>query len=523
MSLLDDLVNNYFNKDLGLIFTKIGIEPTRITEINRQILKEVTLAQWLLESTRGKSDLAVNANNFAGLKWRDPDMKGFAEPLKIKVPSEPEEVEFCKFIDIDAFIIGYWKFLTRTPYRGLEDHANTPENFLGFLKAKGYSSDPKYVSKVVDLLPEAQKLLANAGGVTIPASVEQLQLIRAPKEVEVGQNFRVEGVARLTDSGKVLSITIDNQFPIPNVAISQDGKWQFDFAFKQEGDRRLIIAVDNQTLEIQIKVVVPFDHKDNEKTQQPTASSLPGAKVIKLGGSVGIGGVNKADDVKPIKARLHELGYKWVGDPNSADRDRGLFDAIKLFQSIIAGRSTINGDGRVDVGGITHRWLQAANAPRWELMPKSNLDNGFVNGELEDTQDNHDFGTHWLADVIKVIAQDYQNSYRNTHPKAAPFAINDVSLPHGGDTPDHHGHETGMMCDVYLPKKNGAFGGIFWSSSEYDQDATRAILKSIRKQKLVKVGAVFFNDKKLIQEGLCTPMIGHDHHIHFEINPPLRS
>ncbi|MGF2036557.1 MAG: glucosaminidase domain-containing protein [Nostoc sp. CmiVER01] len=521
MSLIDDLINNYSNKDLAAVFIKVGIESGKITNINRQILKEVTLAQWLLESARGKSDLAVNAYNFAGLKWRFPDMKGFAEPLKIRVPSELEEVEFCKFTDIDAFIIGYWKFLTRTPYKGLEDYTNTPENFLGFLKAKGYSSDPKYVSKVVDLLPEAQKLLVNAGGVTISASVEQLQLIRAPKEVELGQNFRVEGVARLVDGGKVLSIIIDNQFPVASVTINQDGKWQFDFVFKQAGDRRMIIAIDEQTLEIRIKVVVPFDHKDDENTQQPTASSLPGAKVIKLAGSVGIGGVNKADDVKAIKARLHELGYTWVGNPNSADRDRGLFDAIKLFQSIIAGSSTVNGDGRVDVGGITHRWLQAANAPRWELMPKSDRDNGFVNGELEDIQDKHDFGTHWLANVIQKIAQDYQNSYRNTHPTAAPFAINDVSLPYGGDTPDHHGHETGMMCDVYLPQKNGNFGGIVWSSSEYDQDAARAILKSIGKQKLVRT--VFFNDQQLIRERLCVPLSGHDNHIHFEINPPVKS
>ncbi|ACC84706.1 glucosaminidase domain-containing protein [Nostoc punctiforme] len=521
MPLLDDLVNNYSNKDLVKIFTQVGIESTKITDINRQILKEVTLAQWLLESTRAKSDLAVKANNFAGLKWRIPDMKGFAEPLKIKVPSEPKEVEFCKFTDIDAFIIGYWKFLTRTQYKGLEEYTNTPENFLGFLKAKGYSSDPKYVSKVVDLLPEAQKLLANAGGVTIPASVEQLQLIRVPKEVELGQNFRVEGVAPLTNSGKVLSITSDDQFLALSVAISQDGKWQFDFVFKQEGDRRMIITVDDQTLEIPIKVVVPFDNKDDENTQQPTASSFPGAKVIKLDGSVGIGGVNKSADVKAIKGRLYELGYKWVGDPDSADRDRGLFDAIKLFQSIIAGRSTVNGDGRVDVGGITHRWLQAANAPRWELMPKSDPNNGLVNGELEDTQDNHDFGTHWLADVIKKIAQDYQKSYRNTHPLAAPFAINDVSLPHGGDTPDHHGHETGMMCDIYLPQKNGNFGGIVWSSSNYDRDAARAILKSITNQKLVR--AVFFNDQQLIKEGLCVSLNGHDNHIHFEINPPVRS
>ncbi|MEH1958294.1 glucosaminidase domain-containing protein [Nostoc sp.] len=67
------------------------------------MLKEVTFTQWLLESARGRSELAVNANNFAGFKWRVPDMKGFAEPLKIKVTSELEKVEFCNFQDIDAF------------------------------------------------------------------------------------------------------------------------------------------------------------------------------------------------------------------------------------------------------------------------------------------------------------------------------------------------------------------------------------------------------------------------------------
>ncbi|AFZ59968.1 glucosaminidase domain-containing protein [Anabaena cylindrica FACHB-243] len=519
MTLLNDLVKNYLNSDLEVIFKTVGLETAKISNINRQILKEVTLAQWLLESARATSELAINANNFAGLKWRSPHMKGFAEPVKIKISSELEEVEFCKFTDINAFIIGYWKFLTRSPYKGLEEHTNTPENFIGFLKSKGYSSDPNYVSKIIKLLPEAQELLTNKGEVIIPSTLEQLQLIRAPKEVEIGQGFRVEGLAKLADSGKLLSVIIDDKFPAPSVLINQDGKWQFNFVFNQDGNRQIVITINDQILKFNIKVVVP----SNQKTQQISTSSVLAAKVIELSGSVGIGGVNKADDVKAVKGRLYELGYKWVGDPQSADRDRGLFDAIKLFQSIIVGRSTVSGDGRVDVGEITHRWLQAANAPQWVLMPASDPDNGFVNGELAEIHDNHDFGTHWLADVIKAIAQDYQNSYRSTHPKAAPFAINDVSLPYGGDTPDHRGHETGMMCDVFLPKKNGNFGGIVWSSSEYDQDATRALLKSIRKQQLVRTGAVFFNDQQLIQEGLCTPLSGHSNHIHFEINAPLRS
>ncbi|WP_427158298.1 glucosaminidase domain-containing protein [Aliinostoc sp. HNIBRCY26] len=520
MGLLDDLISKYAQTDLAAIFTKVGIKVEKISEINRQTLKAATLAQWLLESGRAASELAIKGNNFAGLKWRTPDMMGFAEPLKIKVPSEKEAVEFCQFIDVEAFIVGYWKFLTRSPYKGLEEHTNTPENFLGFLRAKGFSTDPDYVSKVVRLLPEAQRLLTDTNSVAVlasPTTVEQLQILRAPQEVAVGQVFSMEGVARLTDKGRTVSVMIDDRFPASDVTIGEDGKWRMNFVFNQAGDRTMLLAIDDQSLELKFKVILGVSQQ-NESTATTTE-----ARVIQLTGSVGVGGVNKPQDVQAVKARLHELGYTWVGDPNTPSFDRGLYDAIRLFQSIIAGRSTIRGDGRVDVDGTTHRWLQADNAPRWVTMPESQPQSGLINGELADINDKHDFGTHWLAETILAIAQDYQNTYRNTRPDASPFAINDVSLPYGGDTPDHRGHETGLMCDVFLPRNDGNFGGISYTNALYDRDATRAIIQSIRRQKLVRANAVFFNDPTLVREGLCKPLNGHDHHIHFEINPPARS
>ncbi|MEH2044938.1 hypothetical protein [Nostoc sp.] len=45
MSLLDDLVETYFHKDLATVFTQIGIESIKATEINRHIIKQVILAQ----------------------------------------------------------------------------------------------------------------------------------------------------------------------------------------------------------------------------------------------------------------------------------------------------------------------------------------------------------------------------------------------------------------------------------------------------------------------------------------------
>ena len=509
MVLLDELVDKYAAKDLGSLFNEVGIKSDKIPPGNRQHLKEVTLGQWLLESGRATSELSVKHLNFAGLKWREPEMNGFATAINIKVPSEPQAVDFCKFASVDAFIKGYWRFLTRSPYKGLEEHTDTPEIFVKFLKSQGYAGDPNYVSKVMGLLSEAQQLLASARGVAIPLFSPKLQVTRAPKEVETGQNFRVEGITSPEDKGKVLSIKIDNRFPADGVPIGEDGKWLFDFVFHTAGDRTMQISVGNQTVEIKIKAV--------QETPTPLESI-----VINLTKPVGLGVVNNnLAEVKAVKERLRNLGYNWVGDPNTVTIDTGTVQAIKLFQSIIAGRSTLAGDGRIDVGGVTHRWLQAANAPRWLTMPPSNSTIGFVNYELEQTNDNHDFGTHWLADTILAIARDYQATYRNANSGAAPFAINDVSRPHGGDTPDHKGHETGLMCDVLLPRNDGQSGGINYWDSPYDQKATRALLKSIRKQKLVR--AVFFNDPVLIGQGLCVHAAGHQHHIHLEINPPVRA
>ncbi|MEQ9239113.1 glucosaminidase domain-containing protein [Coleofasciculus sp. E2-BRE-01] len=450
MSLINDLVTQYAATDLASIFAKVGlggIDPDRYGD-----LKKVTLAQWLLESARATSNLAVTANNFSGLKWRN-EMTGFATPINIKVPSEPELVDFCKFNDVEAFIVGYWKFLTRAPYKGLEAYTNTPENFIGFLSRKGFATDMGYVKKVINLSPEAYKLLATASGISIPDLPKKLQVESFPKEVEFGQVFVVQGSAFPSDRGKTLSIKIDSTFPVDDVVIGENCKWKMNFSLVQAGERRIQISLGAESEEIDIKAVSPVDKDDPEETTNPS-----GSVKIALSGSVGRGGVNKAEDVKAVKKRLHELGYTWVGDISSASINTGFIQAIQLFQSIIAGHSTVKGDGRVDLARLTHRWLQAANAPIWKTMPDSDSSINFVNYEKEQTSDDHDFGTSWMADTIRSIAKDYHG----TSPTSAPFTINDVSRPQGGDTDDHEGHETGLMCDVLLPRTDGKSGGIEW-------------------------------------------------------------
>lgn len=241
-----------------------------------------------------------------------------------------------------------------------------------------------------------------------------------------------------------------------------------------------------------------------------------------LQGSVGINGVNLPDDVVAVKTRLIDLGFAWLA-PVTPTVGPDTVAVIKLFQAIKNGIDVVNNrrnDGLISAERDTHLWLRAANAPRWLQLPPGSREEGFFNSEVADGSDNHDFGTNWLADTITAAGAAYRDSFLAAHATAALLTVNDASRPRGGDTPAHAGHESGLVCDIRLPRKDGGVGGIVVKSPTYDRDAMRAMLQAFRAQPLAD--RVFLNDDELAAEGLCRPLAGHDNHAHFEILPPLR-
>ena len=335
---------------------------------------------------------------------------------------------------------------------------------------------------------------------TTPSKPSQSMITQYPKTAIANQPFTVRG---RSEPGRTIKVLADVKFPLPNVVTWKDGVFIANLSLNQTGDRRLSFADGKQAETILIKVGSGGD--------RPKVS-------LSLTRSVGAGGINLLGEVRSVQQRLKDLGYA-IGDADGIVGPNTI-KQIKLFQSIIQGRSTVAGDGRIDPNGTTHQWLVAGNAPRWIIMPDTNLAIAFRNRELEETWDNHDYGTDWLAKAILEIATHYQSTYRRNNPGKTPFTINDVSVPHGGYTPDHAGHETGLMCDVFLPRKDGGYGLPTYDNGNYDRDACRAMLVSIRQHPLFKLA--YFNDPQLIKEGLCRHAGGHHHHIHFEIKPPAR-
>lgn len=246
---------------------------------------------------------------------------------------------------------------------------------------------------------------------------------------------------------------------------------------------------------------------------------------IPLTGSVGNGGANVAANVAAVQARLNQLGFTWPLADGSGVAGTRTIAAIRLFQAVKNGNQTIGvaqNDGRIDPNGDTHRWLEAGNAPRWQFMPAGSDAEGFVNIEVADPSDTHDFGTDWLARFIADAGAAYQADYRSAHSPSAPITINDASLPQGGNTPDHQGHETGLSCDLRLPRTDGtAPGGTTVAHPRYDRAAARAMLQALAAQPLFHLA--YLNDNVLIAAGLCIAQADHDDHIHVQIRPPARA
>lgn len=109
------------------------------------------IAQMVLESASGTSELAVYANNYAGLKYK----ANVASEFYVKVGSEQNAdgtytssvMKWCKFPDMEAGVKGYFDFISAKRYENLKG-VTDPLEYLEKIKADGYATSLKYVQNV---------------------------------------------------------------------------------------------------------------------------------------------------------------------------------------------------------------------------------------------------------------------------------------------------------------------------------------------------------------------------------------
>ena len=116
------------------------------------------IAQAILESGYGSSELATNAHNYFGLKYRKgrcPSATGIYK----KVGSEQnpdgtyisEAMEWCQFPDMESGVKGYYEFTNIQNYANLKG-VTDPETYLKNIKADGYATSIKYVDNLMAVI-----------------------------------------------------------------------------------------------------------------------------------------------------------------------------------------------------------------------------------------------------------------------------------------------------------------------------------------------------------------------------------
>ena len=116
------------------------------------------IAQAILESARGTSELATNASNYFGLKYKDgrcPTAIG----VYYKVGSEQNPdgsytssaMQWCKFADMESCVIGYFDFISHSRYEGLKGITD-PKEYLVTLKEAGYATSLAYVDNLLRVI-----------------------------------------------------------------------------------------------------------------------------------------------------------------------------------------------------------------------------------------------------------------------------------------------------------------------------------------------------------------------------------
>lgn len=116
------------------------------------------IAQAILESGYGTSELAVNAHNYFGLKYRE----GRCETcigICNKVGSEQNPdgsytssaMQWCKFEDMENGVIGYFDFTNISNYSNLKG-VTDPREYLENIKADGYATSLNYVDKLMAVI-----------------------------------------------------------------------------------------------------------------------------------------------------------------------------------------------------------------------------------------------------------------------------------------------------------------------------------------------------------------------------------
>lgn len=169
----------------------------------------ITLAQGLLESGNGNSELARDANNHFGIKCT-PDWRGG----KVYHDDDRKNDCFRKYRDAADSYEDHSKFLLRPRYADL--FTLRPTDYKGWahgLKKAGYATDPRYPQKLIDLIERYELNKLDSGQRPArpakPSTAPTTQPTRPPRRGDSEEVTVTIGAARPVEryAGRIKMVT----------------------------------------------------------------------------------------------------------------------------------------------------------------------------------------------------------------------------------------------------------------------------------------------------------------------------
>jgi len=83
-----------------------------------------------------------------------------------------------------------------------------------------------------------------------------LRITQAPQEpVVVKQQFSITGIASTSYAGSNLTLIVDGTYRTTGPLVGPDGAWRINFMFQQTGNRKLTVAIANESVDVSVQVV----------------------------------------------------------------------------------------------------------------------------------------------------------------------------------------------------------------------------------------------------------------------------
>lgn len=143
--------NEQFIKEIAALIQKYT--PSYGIEVCSPVI-----AQAILENGYGTSELAVNAHNYFGLKYREGRCKTCIGVYHMTGSEQNADgshtssaMQWCKFSDMESGVIGYFDFINISNYKNLKGITD-PRQYLENIKADGYATSLKYVDNLMRVI-----------------------------------------------------------------------------------------------------------------------------------------------------------------------------------------------------------------------------------------------------------------------------------------------------------------------------------------------------------------------------------